>query len=393
MKTVGQRSALVATLLGTGTTVVMVVPGFLIGALAVQITDDLAMGLAGIGLTVAAFRGVSAVAFLFLGRLADRVGATWSLRLALLLASTALIGIAVTARSATSLVAWIVLAGCANALGQPGANRLITTRVGRNHLGTAFGLKQSAPPAASMLAGLSVPAIAVTLGWRWTFVLLAVFALVVLAGVGRRPSAATRQQRDPGHTKLSDPPLVFVLVTAFALGTIGSSSVTGFFVLWANESGLSAEMAGSLLAAGSVVAIATRSLTGVAADRVIEHPLRVCVGLLVAGAIGILLLVFGTPTTLTVGILLALPGSWGFNALFWISLMRAFPQSPGRVTGAVAPGGLAGGALGPLLFGLVAETFGFTVAWSSAAVTAILAAGAMGVGSRRLERREAVGLP
>lgn len=36
--------------------------------------------------------------------------------------------------------------------------------------GLVFGLKQAAIPLATMLGGVSAPAIAVTLGWRWASV-------------------------------------------------------------------------------------------------------------------------------------------------------------------------------------------------------------------------------
>jgi hypothetical protein len=33
------------------------------------------------------------------------------------------------------------------------------------------------------------------------------------------------------------------------------------------------------------------------------------------------------------GVVLALAGTWGFHGVFWFSIVRAYPATPGRVTG------------------------------------------------------------
>ena len=184
MSSTPRRSPLRATLVGGLATVVGQLPVFLIGAMAVQITDDLLFGTAALGVAVAMFRVAGAVTSSYLGGLADRIGAVASLRFAALISIVASVGIAATATSWLTLVAWLMLGATANVLAQPAANRLLVRTVPATRQGIAFGVKQSAPPAASMLAGVSVPVIALTVGWRWAYLVGAALAIVVLIGAG-----------------------------------------------------------------------------------------------------------------------------------------------------------------------------------------------------------------
>jgi hypothetical protein len=52
-------------------------------------------------------------------------------------------------------------------------------------LGLAFGIKQAAIPLATLLAGAAVPVVALTVGWRWAYVMAAGLAVLVLLGVPR----------------------------------------------------------------------------------------------------------------------------------------------------------------------------------------------------------------
>ena len=47
----------------------------------------------------------------------------------------------------------------------------------------AFGLKQSSVPLATFLSGLAIPFVALTLGWRWAFVLAAALAALLMASL------------------------------------------------------------------------------------------------------------------------------------------------------------------------------------------------------------------
>ena len=75
---------------------------------------------------------------------------------------------------------------------QPDAGR---ARCPPSRLGLSFGIKQAAIPIATLLAGVAVPTVALTVGWRWAYLIGAGLALLALliAPAGRRaagPGAA-----------------------------------------------------------------------------------------------------------------------------------------------------------------------------------------------------------
>lgn len=366
---------------------VCLLPVFLMGSLATFIQDDLHLSAAGLGIAVALNRAAGAATSPVLGRSADRFGATRSLRIATGTAMVASLGIALTASSTIILIAWLMVAGCSVALVQPAANRLLSARVTKGGLGKAFGIKQSAPPLASMLAGISVPLIAVTVGWRWAFVVAAAAAALMTIGIrpvrrirGKRPSPASHPPQP------ADRWTIVTLATGFGLGTSCSSSVTTFFVVSIVERGTGDVVAGALLAIASLVAVLARLVGGVAADRVPDNHLRICSAMALAGAFGVAALsVADTVPLQAIAVVVALTGTWGFNGMYWFALIRAFPNSPGTITGAVAPGGLLGATIGPIAFGLIAETAGYPHAFRVATVAAFATALVFMLGNRLIQ--------
>jgi MFS family permease len=380
-----QRSPAGAMALGGAVTVACILPVFLTGALAVQLMDELSFGSAGLGLAVALWRATGAAASPFLGRWCDGLGAIRSIRVATTISTVAALGVALTADRWSVLLAWLMLGGIGHALGQPAANRLLTNIVRPGRLGTAFGVKQSAPPVASMLAGISVPLVAATWGWRWAYVIAAVVAMAVGFSAGKARTPRQRRARDRGaRSKLEARRLIILLALAFGMGTSTSSAVTTFYVDATVRGGATAEFAGTMLAIASIAAVASRVACGVISDRLAGGHLKLCAGLLGVGAFGIALLSLGDTSAMAIGGLIALAGTWGFNGVFWYALMRAFPRTPGTVTGALAPGALLGSTAGPLGFGILVEVGGYATSWLVVSVFALVAAIAMILGARGL---------
>jgi len=372
-----------AIAVGGGGLAVCMLPVFLTGALAVQLTEDLQFGSAGLGLAIATHRLASAPASIVGGRLADRLGASRSLRVAALIAAAACLGIALFAHDLVTLAAWMAIAGLSLALAEPAANRLLVNVVPPQRLGTAFGVKQSATPAATMLAGLSVPLLALTLGWRVAFGLAAAACLAVLAGVGRVPRSPKKGKVAP-RIRLNDPVTIVLLSTAMGFNTATSSTVPAFYVTSAVSAGTAVTKAGTILAAASIATIAVRMMAGAVADRMKDRHLRLSIAGQLAGLIGLGLLATLRPSLMGIGAVIALAGTWGFHGVFWFAMVRAYPRTPGAITGAVAPGALLGGVVGPLLFGMVAAGYGYRTGWLLSAGLALGAAAATQLGLRRL---------
>jgi MFS family permease len=386
---VGRRSQAGAMALSTAGVVVFVLPLYLTGALAVQMSEDLAFGAAILGVAVGIFRGSAAVTSTWLGRAADRWGASRAFRVSAVVAAVSSAGLALAARGPVSLCAWLVLGGSAHALGQPAANRLLMRNVPRGRRGLAFGLKQSALPTASALAGLSVPTIAVLLGWRWAFLLGAIGAVVIFVVTGRPPERTAMPQTEaPSRSHLPRRTL-WTLAVALGLGMAAASSVPAFFVDASVTGGLSPDRAGTVLGVASAAAVAVRLGAGWLMDRLTRGHLFVCAGMLATGSVGLVALATGRAELAVLGCVVALAAGWGFNGVFWFALVEADPTAPGAVTGAVAPGGLVGGTLGPVLFGIIAEQVGYGVAWSITAGLPTAAAAAMVIGAVQLRRATA----
>jgi predicted MFS family arabinose efflux permease len=381
-----------AMALGAATTVAYMLPVFLLAALAVQVSTELALEPVGLGAAVGVFFGSMALTSVHLGRVVDWLGAIVSMRISALGSATAALGIAATARSWSSLGAWLALAGLAAALGQPAANRVLSRRVRPERLGTAFGLKQAAPPIASMLAGLSVPFVAVHLGWRAAFLIAGLGAVLVAVAVGRRPSSASGRGLSPRTVlpPLRDRPTLLLLALGLGLAFAANSTVLAFYVVTAVEAGTSENTAALVFSGASLAAILVRILAGVACDLFRPVPLQLSAALLGTGALGIILLAIGRPSAVSVGAVIAISGTWGFNSAFWFALVRAYADAPGRATGTAAPAAL-GGLVGPIGFGPLATYVGYPAAWAATAGLAVLAAIAMLVAAARLRSADPVG--
>jgi len=368
-------------------TIVCAFPMMLTGALAVQMTSELGFGAAALGLAIAVFRGTSSGTTFLWGKATDRIGAVIALRLATIVSAVSCAGVALSG-SYAALVTWMIIGGTGIAIALPATNRLIVNSVPLERRGLGFGIKQSSLPAASVLAGLSVPLIALTVGWRYAFWLGSVMSIIVLVTIGRRSPGARQAARErPKPARVDQRGLILVMAVAFGIGNFASSAMPAFYVDAAVRAGTSPSIAGTVLAVAGLAAIAVRFSSGIASDRIKSGHLRLCAALLAIGATGQALLATGRPTPMAFGVFIGMAGVWGVNGIFWYALMLAYPNTPGAATGVVATIGHAGGTLGPLVFGGVVETVSYGAAWAVTGAAAIAAATAMLLSSRPLERR------
>ena len=149
---------------GMAVDAVGVLPIFLTGALAVQLREDIGLSVDSLGLVYASYFTAAALLSAPLSHVSERAGPEWSLRIGTAVYVVAFLGIAALASSPLVLSAFIALAGVATALTRTATSVLIARNVEPGRQGLAFGLKHSSIPIGSLLAGLSVPAIALTVG-------------------------------------------------------------------------------------------------------------------------------------------------------------------------------------------------------------------------------------
>ncbi len=364
-------------------------PAFGLGALALQMGDDLGFAEAGLGSAVAFFFLLAAVTSPHAGTLTDRLGPQRSLRVANILSGLALLGVATVVRSYWLLLAALAVGAIGLTIAGPGTKTMVARGVEVRRHGLAFGIQAAAVPLSVLLAGLAVPAVGHTLGWRWAFG----FAVVVpLAGLVLAPP----YRAQPGHkvrtggaarglSKIDYGPLNLIGLAA-ALGSAAATTMAAFFVSAATEAGLAEGLAGGLLAVASGLPIATRIAAGYAADRLESGHLRIVSLLLGTSTLGYLAAATGSKVLVPVGAMFALGVGWAWSGLMVHAVIRAYRDSPGAATGMTSGGLNVGGVVGPFAFGLLADRVSYTSGFLMIAACALLAALAADAGRRRLVR-------
>ncbi|HKH75419.1 MAG TPA: MFS transporter, partial [Rubrobacteraceae bacterium] len=256
-------------LLAVAVATVGILPPFLTGGLAVQIRVELGFGAGALGLLVAVFFAASALFSVVSGRVVERIGSSRGMRLSALTGACSMTAVAVLADSWWGLVACLVFGGLGNAVSHPSTHLLLAREVSPDRQGLAFGIKQAAIPTATLLAGLAVPTLAVTAGWRWAFAVGAVLALVVALLVPRRGEDGYGHGiRRVGEARAGDAPLaaLALLAVGIGLGSVAANPLGVFLVESAVDAGIGVGAAGLLLALGGAVSVVVRVVFGRLAD-------------------------------------------------------------------------------------------------------------------------------
>jgi predicted MFS family arabinose efflux permease len=372
------------------TTIAVSVPVFLVGGLAVQISHELDFSPAGLGLAVSAYFGASALASVPAGALVERYGSTVVSRYGIGLAAASLLGIAMAARSLWSLIAILALGAGANAAGQLASNTSLARHVPPRRQGLSFGVKQAAIPVSTLLAGAAVPAVALTVGWRWAFVLAAGLAAAAIALVPAELDAERRSRGNAGKERATSALVVIGVAATLAAGA--ANALGTFLVDSAVARGIAPGPAGLALTLGGAVCVAARIAGGAQADLRPGRQVGVIAALLACGAAGLALLAVPSAFGLVAGVLLGFGLGWSWPGLLNFAVVRLHPQAPAAATSITQTGVYAGGCVGPLGLGALAAVAGYPTMWVVAAVAMVSAGALMLVGSAMLRRHSAVAI-
>jgi predicted MFS family arabinose efflux permease len=250
---------------------------------------------------------------------------------------------------------WAAFGGVANARGHPASNQLLVATMPERRMALAYGMKQGAAPLASFIAGLAVPAVALTVGWRWAFVCGAVLAALLLMAVPRLavPSGtraglrAVRSARIPPRHRLT---LVNIAVVNFLAAGAATTTVS-YAVTGAVHRGLSPAASGVLLTAASMIGGVCRVGFGALADRGIANALPAIAAIQTVGAAGTLLMAYPSEAFIT-GLAAAVGIGWSWPGLMHYVVSRMLPDAAVTATGMVSVGTAVGNAAVPLLIGL-----------------------------------------
>jgi MFS family permease len=359
-------------LLCLSVTTIGMLPVFLVAALAGEIRGDLAVDEGTIGILVASFFAVSATTSMAGGRYIQRTG--WPVGIFLVGLTVAICSalIASVHFGVAALALTLMIAGIGNGLSHPSANLGLVRSISSHRRGMAFGVKQAAVPAATLLAGAALPFIAVEFGWRAPFALLAGFSLGVGglawllrsrvdAGIVDKIGAAAASRERPG---------IILLSIGAGLGSAAANSMGAFLVVYALHLGVGPGLAGGLLMVGSLANIAVRLLAGWQADRRSGGHLRIAAVMMFVGTGGVAVLPLSSDiSVLVLATLVAFGVGWGWNGLLHHGAMEIYADSAASATSVIQGFLFWGAVIGPLTFGLTAEHVSYTAAWVLVAVS------------------------
>ena len=369
----GARSSLVisATVMATVSTVL---PGFLIGAMSVQVSAEMGVSEAAYGWGLGSFFGAAMLGSILLGRLSQRIGALSQMTLALGLSAAAQLALAATARSFGAVIGFLVVAGLCNAANQASVNlALAQARLPR--LGLAVSIKQSGLPTATLLAGFAVPALALTVGWRWAYVASAGFALASLmmaraAAGSSTPRAAANGASAPKSSSRD----LFGAAAVGAFLAFSAGSLNAWGVGSGVDAGLGEGAAGLFLSLGAATGITLRLICGWVSDTMRARPFMVGGVTAMVGSAGMALLALRSPGFHVAAMLLAFGAGWIWPVFTNFGIVRANPEAAGAATGVTQMGIYVGVFAGPLSTGWIIEHSGYPLMWLAVAASSVIGA-------------------
>lgn len=344
------------------------------------VIDELGISEAQFGLLATVTFFTASLTALWLGRLADRVSERTVLLIIFGGAAASMV-VAALAHNYFLLILAMAISGGAQAMANPGTNRVIMHLDPPHKRPGWLGLKQSGVQGAQLFAGIFFPALAVFIGWQGA----AAAAAVVVIGLGvlgwsrapaesgplrRRPARQTAAAAPPKEKHGRLPGVVWAYAAAaFATGA-GIQATNVYLPLFSQrELGFSLVLAGLTAALAGVVGIASRVFWGraMAGNRNGFSLLLILASGATAGA---LLLLLSAPAQqqwmLWAGTFLHGATALAVNVVVMAGVMAEVPRErAGAASGAVSLGMYVGFGLGPLIMGLLLEAFGgFQAGWT-----------------------------
>lgn len=354
-------------------TISSVFPGLASGSLAVQASEEFGISEGAWGWTISAFFFGSASGSIALGRLAQRIGPRRQLLATTAGSAVIMVLIATVASNFATVVVLLAVAGLINSAAQTAVN-LALTQANLPRLGLAVAAKQSAMPAAAMLGGLAVPALALTLGWRWAYVLGAVVAAVACLGVFQvvapgAPAVAMSERDSTGSTSKA---LVGAAVMSFLLAYT-SGAINAWLVSSGVDAGLGEGVAGLALSAAAGLGIVMRLVAGTRLDASTTPPFTAAARIFVVGVAGFALLAIRSPAVHVVAGFMAFAGGWIWPAFTNFAIVNANPMTAARATGMTQTGVYLGVMTGPATTGVVVDRAGYPTMWLMVAAIGVVA--------------------
>lgn len=339
--------------------------------LAPVLSADLGMESSLIGLYQSSVFAGAAVLTLFSGSLVRRHGGVRVNQISLVIAVAALL-LSLDGRPAT-LLACALGVGMGYGLATPGASHVLARVSPVAHRGLVFSLKQSAVPVGGLIAGLIVPPVTESLGWRAAVV--SVTIIIGLAMVCVQPlRARLDHDRDPQYKVtvgapwqsvllvISTPALRPIAVVAFTFGAIQLCLFAFLVTFLVERVSLTLVVAGTVFSVMQGTGVAARIFWGWLSDRfATSRTLLALIGVGIIVSTTMANQMAPDWTLLSVMIVAAIMGATavGWNGIYLAEVARVVPQHQvGAATGGVLMFTFLGIVAGPSSFGLLVQQTG-----------------------------------
>jgi MFS family permease len=346
--------------------VVSTQPVFLLGAAFFDVSADLEFGTTGLGALTAAFFLTASISSAPLGKLVQRVGWRSAMRVNATVSGVLLLAIAGLARNLATLAALLVGAGVVYGLANPAANLSLAEHVDPRRRALMFGLKHAGIPSSTLVAGLAVPVVVLSLGWRWAYALAALLAvgvvLMVPSGDGSVSQPAMGEDPRRRVTPMSSTMLIGLAAGA-ALATWAAIALSTYLVAAAVDRGFSEASAGWLLFAGSAASISGRVAAGHVTDRIGGRGFGAISALTGTGVAVFAALAFSEGALFAVLVVIAFATGWGWPGLMTFTVVNANAGTAAASSGVTQAGIFVGAGVGPVALGWIADTWSFDAVW------------------------------
>jgi MFS family permease len=353
-----------------------------VAPLSVFLLEALQLGRAQVGLLLPAVYLGGVLMSLPAGWLTDRLGVRLTLSGGLLVIGVFVVG-AAFARSLPALLGAFVVAGFGFSVLNPSTGKAVIEWFPPRARGLAMGVKQTGLTLGGFTAALTLPPLALAVGWRHALATagaLAVLGAVLVLLVYRTPGLPIA--RPTSWPRLAElgvfmrrPGVLVVFVSGLALST-AQSSVLAYLALYAKETfAISAVAAGQVLALAQLGGTGSRLAWGAISDRFFggrRRPGVVASALLSALTYALLALGTALPTAVLIPVaLLAGAGAFGWVGLYFALVAEiGGARYAGLLTGVAVAFAWSGVLVGPPAFGLLLESTG-SYAWPWLALAAI----------------------
>ncbi len=356
---------------------VSTLPVFLTGASFHQLQEEIGLTATSLGAVTAAFFLTASLTSAPLGRLVERIGWRTAMRINCVVSSVVVVMIPLFVYSPTSLGGLLVASGAAYGFTNPAANHSLAQGAAPGRRGVVFGLKHAGIPASTLVAGAAVPLLVLTIGWRPTFALAIVVAVIAWALIHFEPESST------GHSPSNDTrapvrPLtsrqLVILAVGSAFATWAAVFLGQFLVAGAVDASLSESQAGVLLFVGSGASITARVVAGLMADRRVSAGFRGVSLMMALGALTFVAVSGATGWAFALVVVAAFSLGWGWPGLMTYAVVNANPRSAAASSAVTQAGIFFGAGVGPLVLGWVVDTSSFKTAWRLVATLLLVAA-------------------